>query len=407
MIDQIELKNGIKLVHRQVDSLVSHCALFINVGTRDELAREDGLAHFLEHVIFKGTSNRKAYHILNRLESVGGELNAFTTKEITCIYATFLNEFYDRAFELISDITFNSTFPQKELEKEKDIIIEEIYSYKDSPYDLIYDEFEEQIFKGHSLGRNILGDPESVKKITKEEVLAFVNRNYNTDQMVLSSVGNHDLKKAEKIANKYFGSAKERLDKVTREPLNKYQTFNILKEKSTYQTHSMLGSRAYSRGHEKRLALVLLNNFLGGPGLNSRLNLMVREKYGYAYQIESFYHHYADTGLWGIYMGTANDTFAKAKDLVMKELKDLREKKLGSSQLKMAKTQLIGQIAINFESNLNKMLSMGRSYIMEKKIDTLKSINRRIELISAEELIEVANEVFAPENISTLIYKSK
>ena len=407
MIDQIELKNGIKLVHRQVDSLVSHCALFINVGTRDELAREDGLAHFLEHVIFKGTSNRKAYHILNRLESVGGELNAFTTKEITCIYATFLNEFYDRAFELISDITFNSTFPQKELEKEKDIIIEEIYSYKDSPYDLIYDEFEEQIFKGHSLGRNILGDPESVKKITKEEVLAFVNRNYNTDQMVLSSVGNHDLKKAEKIANKYFGSAKERLDKVTREPLNKYQTFNILKEKSTYQTHSMLGSRAYSRGHEKRLALVLLNNFLGGPGLNSRLNLMVREKYGYAYQIESFYHHYTDTGLWGIYMGTANDTFAKAKDLVMRELKDLREKKLGSSQLKMAKTQLIGQIAINFESNLNKMLSMGRSYIMEKKIDTLKSINRRIELISAEELIEVANEVFAPENISTLIYKSK
>ncbi len=407
MIDQIELKNGINLVHRQVNSPISHCALFINVGTRDELIGEEGLAHFLEHVVFKGTSKRKAYHILNRLESVGGELNAFTTKETTCIYATFLNEFYDRAFELISDITFNSTFPQKELEKEKDIIIEEIYSYKDSPYELIYDEFEEQIFSGHSLGRNILGDPEHVKKITKEEVLEFVKRNYNTDQMVLSSVGNHDLKKVERIANKYFGSAKERIDKVTREPLNDYKPFDIVKEKSTYQTHSMLGSRAYSRSHNNRLSLVLLNNYLGGPGLNSRLNLMVREKFGYAYQIESFYHHYTDTGIWGIYMGTANNTFVKAKDLVMKELKDLREKKLGSSQLKRAKTQMIGQIAINFESNLNKMLSMGRSFIMEKKIDTLASINKRIESITAEELMEVANEIFAMDEISSLIYKSK
>lgn len=407
MIDQIVLKNGIRLVHQQVDSPVGHCALFINAGARDELPGEEGLAHFIEHVIFKGTSKRRAYHILNRLECVGGELNAFTTKEITCIYATYLNEFYERAFELISDIAFNSTFPQKELEKEKDIIIEEIYSYKDSPYDLIYDEFEEHIFSGHSLGRNILGDPEHVRKITKEEVLEFVKRNYNTDQMVLSSVGNFSIKKVEKLANKYFGSVAEQIDKEEREALNNYEPFNIMMEKTTFQTHSMIGSRAYPRGHNKRLALVLLNNYLGGPGLNSRLNLMVREKHGYAYQIESFYHHYSDTGIWGIYMGTSNGTLVKALDLVMKELKDLREKKLGATQLKSAKTQMIGQIAINFESNLNKMLSMGRSFIMEKKIDTLTSINSRIEAITAEDIQEVANEIFAADNISTLIYKSQ
>ncbi|MBE9492566.1 MAG: insulinase family protein [Bacteroidetes bacterium] len=407
MIESFELNNGIRVLHKWADNHIAHCGIFINTGSRDEEPAENGMAHFIEHVIFKGTEKRKAYHILNRLESVGGDLNAFTAKETTCIYASFLNEFYDRTLELISDIIFHSVFPVKELEKEKDVIIDEINSYKDTPSEYIFDEFEELIFNGHSLGRNILGKPDVLKKFRREDVLRFIDKNYFTDQMVICSVGKMEMKKLRSLVEKYYGCIRSKHRARDRVPFSGYEPAKKTEEKKIFQTHCLIGNEAYARSHDKRMTLVLLNNILGGPGLNSRLNLMIREKYGFTYHIESSYQPYSDTGIWSVYLGTTNGSANRTIQLVMKELKKLREQKLGSLQLKRAKTQFKGQIAIHFESNLNKMLSMGKSFLMDHKVDNLDEINRKVEEVTAEDILMVANEIFHPDQLSTLIYKSE
>lgn len=398
------LPNGIRLVHMPTQSPVAHLGVFINVGSRDEPEGMTGLAHFIEHMIFKGTKKRKAYHVLNRLESVGGELNAFTTKEYTCIYTSFLNTWYSRAAELLADIVFHSTFPAREMRKEKDVIIEEINSYKDSPSELIYDDFEAALFNGHPMGSSILGTEESVKSIRKVDIASFFNDHYGTDNMVICSVGGVGFSRFVKTMEKFFAHSNRPSIQVNRRMPKPMKPFSIKDNRNTYQSHTMIGNRAYARDHEHRFTFGLLNNILGGQGLNSRLNMMVREKHGYAYSIDSFYFPFSDTGAWGIYLGTHNGTYEKAIRLVMKELKKLRESKLGSLQLSQSKKQYRGQIAIAFDSNVNVMLSGGRSCMHDHQLLGVEDIYSKIEKITASKLLEVANEIFDPSQVSSLTY---
>lgn len=402
-----QLKNGIRIVHKYIDTNVAHCGLIINAGSRDEDGKENGIAHFIEHCIFKGTSKRKSYHILNRLDSVGGDLNAYTTKEETCVYASFLHEYYERTIELLSDIVFNSTFPAKELIKEKEVVIEEINSYKDNPSELIFDEYEEYMYAGHPIGRLILGTPSNVRKFKSPDLQNFIHKNYNTDEMVFCSVGNIKFAQLVKLVEKHFAIYPANERKLTRQAFTDYKPMNIVKNKRTYQTHTLIGNMAYGTKDKRKNGLTLLNNILGGPAMNTRLNLAVRERHGYAYTVESNYTPYTDTGLFSIYLGTDTSSNQKAIDVVMKELGKLRTTKLGNMQLKSAKKQLIGQVEIAYESNLNEMLSIGKSYMIFNKVDSIAEINAKIEKVTEDEIIEIANEIFDPSQLSYLIYKSK
>lgn len=398
------LKNGIRVIHHQIDSPVGHLGILINAGSRDEAEDEHGLAHFIEHSVFKGTKKRRAYHVLSRIEDVGGELNAYTTKEETTLYSTFLNQDYERVTELLSDILFNSVYPQKELNREKEVITEEINSYKDSPSELIFDEFEELVFDGHPIARNILGTSKNIKRFNRESILTFIENNYHTDQMVISSVGKLDFGKLVKYAEKYFGGVEAKLRTDKRKPFENYIPGFRTAVKDTYQTHCVMGNIAYDVMHKNRIVMVLLNNIIGGPAMNSRLNLALRERKGMAYNIESGYTAYTDTGLFNVYFGTDRENYGKAMDLVRKELKLLRDSKLGGVQLSKAKKQLIGQIAISTESHDDLMLTIGKSYLLFNRVDPLEVVFNKIEEITTEKLLEVANCVLDEKQMSTLVF---
>jgi len=402
-----QLKNGIKLIHKHVKSNVAHCALMVNTGSRDENESECGMAHFIEHLIFKGTKKRKAYHVLSRIENVGGELNAYTTKEETCVYASFLSPYYAVCLELFSDVAFNSIFPVKELKKEKDIVIDEINSYNDSPSELIFDDFEAQIFNGHPLAGNILGTKETVKKFKKQDIFRFIKNNYSTDQMVIASAGQIKFEKLINLTELYFGHIKASSRQHQRRPFKGYKPSIRKLDKDSYLSHCMIGNVAYARSHPKKNTLLLLNNLLGGPALNSRLSLGIREKHGFAYGIESMYQPYSDAGVFAVYLGTDPSHVDKGIHLVIKEMKKLADKKLGVIQLQRAKRQLIGQLAINYESNLNEMLGIGKSHMSNPRVKTYEEILAEIDLINAEEIQEVAHEIFNSNNLSTLIYNAK
>lgn len=399
------LRNGIRIIHKQDKSPVAYCGLIINTGSRDEKEEEHGMAHFIEHVIFKGTKKRKAYHVLSRLDDVGGELNAYTTKEETCIYASFLKQDFERAIELIHDITFNSTFPEKELAKEKEVIVDEINSYKDSPAELIFDEFEEMLYKNDPMGRNILGTKKKLKGFNEQMIREFMQANYSTDQMVFCSVGNVSFKKVLKWAEKYLGEQPENLRELDRPAVNLYIPESQTIEKDTHQCHVIIGNVAYDFKHDKRLHLHLLNNLLGGPGMNSRLNMALREKNGIAYNVESNYAPYYGTGVFNIYFGTDEENLIRSFNIIDRELKLLREKPLGSLQLHKAIRQLKGQMTISFDNRENLMLSMGKSYLLYDQVDSLEKIYKKIDAIKAEDLQEVANEILDPTMLSYLIYQ--
>jgi len=399
------LKNGIRLIHQQVESPAAHFGIILNTGSRDELPEEQGIAHFIEHVIFKGTKKRKAYHIISRIEDVGGELNAYTTKEETAVYATFLNEHYDRSMELISDIIVNSNFPAKELEKEKEVVIEEINSYKDSPSELIFDEFDELLFDGHPIARNILGSPKLVKSFNRDKIFKFLSNNYHTDEMVLSSVGNIPFEKFLLLSEKYFSEIPTKERSVPRLLFNHYNPSTREISKNTFQSHCVIGNIAYNAQNDKRMGMVLLNNILGGQSMNSRLNLALRERNGIAYNVESNYTAFSDTGQFNVYFGTDREQLERAIKLVYKEFKLLKEKKLGTLQLSKAKKQLIGQIAISSENRDDLMLTLGKSFLLYNKVDSLPKIYKKIEAITNSQLLEIANEIFLEEAISVLIYK--
>lgn len=406
-LDIFSLPNGLRIVHRYVDSPVAHCGLIINAGSRDENDNEQGMAHFIEHVLFKGTTKRKAYHILSRLEDVGGELNAYTGKEETVLYASILQRHLQRAIELIFEIAFQSTFPEKEIKKEKDVINDEIFSYLDSPSELIFDDFEDLIFAGHPIGRNILGTPESLAAINRQRVMDWVKKHYSPERMVFSICSPYQLKDIKKWVNKYASDLPSGDARYHRRPINEYHAEFAQQKKDTYQTHAIVGARAYDMHHHDLTSMILLNNLLGGPGMNSRLNLNIREKYGFAYNIESFFTSYTDTGTFGVYLGTDKGTMNRSLKLVHRELRLLREKKLGVVQLKKAKQQLLGQIALGQESNVSTMIGMGRTLLHYDKIDTFEQVSKRVESVSSESILQVANEVFDPNQLSTLIYKAK
>jgi predicted Zn-dependent peptidase len=399
------LPNSIRLIHRYVDSPVAHCGVIINTGSREEKDGEHGMAHFIEHVIFKGTKKRKAYHVLSRMEDVGGELNAYTTKEETCFYASFLKDDFKRAVELLSDIIFNSIFPEKELKKEKEVILDEINSYKDNPSELIFDDFEELIFKDHSIARNILGDPKKLKKFKKDDVLRFMKENYHTDQIVFCSVGNIRFDKVKNWVDGYFGSVPANIRKIGRISLPPYFSQTLKVKKDTFQTHCIIGNVAYSLYDDRRIALHLLNNILGGPGMNSRLNMSLREKNGFAYNIESHFNSYTDTGAFCVYFGTDPGKLDKSLQLIKKEFSNVMTRKLGTLQIHKAKRQLIGQLAISADSNENVLLTIGKSHLIYNKVDSLEEMNNKIQSISSFDLLEVANDILADEKLSMLLFE--
>jgi predicted Zn-dependent peptidase len=399
------LPNGIRLIHKETNREVAHCGLVINAGSRDEEQHEQGLAHFIEHAIFKGTVKRKPYHILNRLDRVGAEINAYTTKEETWIYASFINKDFERAVELIADISLNATFPEKELVKERDVIIDEINSYRDNPGEQIFDDFEELLFEGHSIGRNILGTLDSVRTLSREDIFNFKKRRYVTENMVFSSVGNIPFKRVKRLAEKFFGGYQQHKAKEDRRPYTEYQPRHKVEEADTHQVHHLLGSTAYNFDHPLKTGLVVLNNFLGGPAMNSRLNMGIREKHGLAYNVESNYTPYSDTGVFEIYLGTDPAYFEKSRGLIAKELRGLREKKLGATQLQQAKKQLIGQIALAQDSGAGTMLALGKSYLLYDRVDSLQEVFRKIEEVTSDDLIEIANEIFDESRMSSLTLK--
>lgn len=402
------LPNGIRIVHKEVPSTkIVHCGFVLDIGSRDEREDQLGIAHFWEHMAFKGTKKRKAFHILNRLDSVGGELNAYTTKEKICFYASTLEKHMESAFELLQDITFDSVFPEKQIENERGVILEEMSLYHDSPEDAIQDEFDNVIFKDHPLGKNILGTTTSVKSFHRNDFKDFLKENLNTEGVVFSCVGNVPLKKVKRLAEKYFGSIPHLTANRERVPFGIYQPSTEIIKRNITQAHCAIGNTTYALGDKKRLPFFMLMNILGGPGMNSRLNLALREKYGFVYNIEASYHPYSDTGLFAIFYGTELSQVGRSKKLISKELKLLREKSLGTLQLHKGKEQLIGQLAMAEENNASLMLMMGKSILDLNKVDSLEGIFKRIRSITSTELREIANEALVEDQMSHLTFLPK
>lgn len=405
IISEYILPNGIKLLHKHRPGSVAHLSLMVNTGMRDELSNENGLAHFIEHMLFKGTKKRKAFHILSCLENVGGELNAYTTKEETCIHASFLKEYYNKAIDLISDIAFNSIYPENEIDKEKEVIIDEINSYRDAPAEEIFDEFENNLYRGHEMGRNILGTTDLVSSYSRRDMHQFLKNNYSTDKMVIATIGDIPFNKFKNKIISHFGDYQQRTTISHRRHFDKLPVFNKIEERNNHLSHCIIGGLSYHYDSSQKMPMILLNNILGGPGMNSRLNLNIREKYGFAYTIESQYNAYSDTGNFSIYMGVDPHSLDKAVDLVFKELDKLKNNKLGTIQLSNAKNQLVGQLALSCESGLGELLGMTRAAFSKEGIEPLSETIRKIRNLKSEDLLSVANEIFCEDNINLMIYK--
>lgn len=400
------LANGIRLIHSQsANSKVAHVGLVINTGSRDELPNEHGIAHFIEHTIFKGTTHRKAYQVISCMENVGGEIDAYTTKEETCLYSSFLNEYYPRTLELFADIVFNSTFPEKELEKEKEVVIDEINSYKDSPSEQIFDDFEDIVFAGNALGRNILGTPESIADYHNSNIRQFMNRNYATDQMVICSVGQIDFKRLVQLAERYFGTIAATTRCSNRTAVSNYIKQNKVVNIDSHQAHCIIGGRALPINSDKRTTFELINNIIGGPGMNCRLNLALRERRGYTYNIESFFTPYTDTGIFGIYFGTDAERVEKCLQIIRTELQKICTEPLGVLQLDRAKKQMIGQLAMSIENYSSLTINLGRSCLLFDTIDSFDTVSEKVNSITATQILDVANQIIDFDNFSTLVFK--
>lgn len=397
------LPNGIRCIHKQVKSAVVHCALTINTGSRDELTGEYGIAHLVEHTIFKGTTRRKAWQVNCRLENMGGELNAFTTKEETIVHATTLRGDYAKAVELIADIVFNSTFPEQEIEKEKHVIFDEINSYKDSPLDRIYDEFEDMVFEGSPLGHNILGSKATLNKMHSEEIRRFIGRTYTTDQMVFSLIGNVPLKTFHNVCEKYFGGVQESRRTFERIDVATNPAFDKSIGRNTHQVHCIMGGRAYDMRDERRLPLLLLVNTLGGPSANSLLNVLLREKNALSYGVEASYTPFTDSGIASVYYSCEKENADRCRELIEWQVKELIEKPLSVRQLSVAKRQFLGQCAISAENNESYMLGAAKSYLIFGGVDSYQNIKDKITAITSEDIRSAAVNIFG--SMSVLMYR--
>lgn len=409
MIETYILDNGLRIVACPSVTDVVYCGIAVDAGTRDELPGEEGMAHFTEHLSFKGTTHRRAWHILNRMESVGGDLNAFTGKEETVYYSTCLRPHFARAVDLLFDVVFNSTYPQHEMDKEVEVVIDEIESYNDSPADLIYDDFENLIFQGHALGHNILGRAEELRRMTSQDVRNFVERLYLPTRMVLYVYGNVPMTTIVREAVKALRKARERESgaetlSVVRQAPTLYTPRHVEVEKAAHQAHVMMGVRTFAATDPRHLHLYVLNNMLGGPGMNSRLNLSLRERNGLVYNVESASVGYTDTGVWTVYFGCDPHDVVRCKKLVMRELARLTERPLSASVLEAAKRQIMGQAGISYDSFENVAINMGKRFLHYNTTQTYEVLCQRVQALTSEELFHTAREVFVPENISTMMF---
>jgi predicted Zn-dependent peptidase len=384
---------------------ISHLGIMLDIGSRDELDNEQGLAHFWEHLAFKGTQKKNNMQIINRLEVIGGELNAYTTKEKICFHASVLSPYFERALELITDITFHSTFPAKELEKERSVILEEMSMYYEAPEDAIQDDFDELLFPDHSLGVNILGTQETVNSFKQSDLNAFIARNMDTSRIVISSIGKHSHDKVFKWAEKHLGHIPTKRNQVKRILPPAMKPMERITKRGLNQSHVALGRQSYAIKHPDRLAFFMLINLLGGPSMNSLLNVSIREKRGLVYSIEANFTSYVDSGFWAIYFGTESNQVNKSVKLIHKEFEKLQDRMMSPAQLLKIKSQLKGQMAMAEESNLNFMLMMAKSLLDREKIETLDEIFEQIDLVSSEQLQRLAQEMLQADQLSCLIFE--
>lgn len=427
--ETLRFPGGLRVVLQQVDSPISHACVLVGAGSRDEEVSCYGLAHFIEHLLFKRTERRTTSQILNRLESVGADLNAYTTKEYTCLHASFLTPYLERTLDLFEDLLFHSIFPQEELEKERGVILDEIASYQDSPEDAVMDDFEDIVFAGHGLGHNILGTERDICSLDKAAVLKFMGDHYRASGIVIGISGHYSLKMINRVIQKIFGTVLElsELSEIPDLPAANTRSNGIFssavtvdgpatgktislapvhveRQRPINQVHYVLGGPAYSIHHDRKTGLMLLNNLLGGMGMSSRLNMSIREKHGIAYTIESGYTPFSDTGLFTVYFGTDADKYQKAVQLVFKEFRKLREQPLGSGQLHQAKKKFKGQIALGEENRLSLLITQAKSLLDHDRIETLSDVFEKIDRISATELQDIANEILDENRLYALSF---
>lgn len=420
---------GLRIIAEPSATDVVYCGVAVDAGTRDELPQESGMAHFTEHLSFKGTHRRRSWHILNRMEAVGGDLNAFTGKEETVYYCTTLKEHFPRAIDLLLDITLDSVYPQHEMDKEVEVVIDEIESYNDTPSELIFDEFESLVFDGHPLGRNILGQADRLRELRSEDVQEFVGRLYHPSNMVLFVYGNVPMKRIVREAEKAVGkiplqSTRGRgmegevlavnNESFRNEAIRQVPGFpqwwnaeqrTFVRKKDTHQAHVMIGTRAVGARDPHHLALFVLNNILGGPGMNSRLNLALRERHGLVYTVESSLTTYTDTGVWSVYFGCDPGDVDRCMNLVRKELKRLTDAPLSAAALAAAKRQIIGQLSISYDSFENVAIGMGKRYLHYGTMQTREQMIQKINALTAKQLHDTACQIFNPEHLVTLVYE--
>lgn len=398
------LSNGIRVVHQQLATTkIVHCGIILDIGSRDENPENQGIAHFWEHMAFKGTKRRRSFNIINSLDSVGGELNAYTDKEKVVFYASVRDEYFERAVDVLSDITFYSVFPDHQIDKERGVILEEMAMYHDSPDDSLQDEFESIVYKDHPMGMNILGKPETVNSFTQRDFLEFFRQHLSTDKIVFSCVGNISLEEVERIARKYLEDVRKKKAKAKRKRFKIYKPLEQILQRSVKQAKCAIGRDAYSIMSENRIPLFLLVNILGGPGMNSKLNLALREKHGFVYSIDAHYIPYTDTGMFAVFFGTEPKQLDKCISLVRKEFDRFCDKPLTKRQLASAKEQMKGQLAMAEENNLSLMLSMGRSVLDLGRVPSLEEIYYQIDEISSFKLRDVAQDIFDERKLSYLI----
>lgn len=399
------LSNGAKIVYQKTNTLVAHIGVFFKAGSRYERPDEIGLAHFLEHCIFKGTQRRKAFDIFTDLDSVGGELNAYTTKEEICVHASFRKDHFSIATELLADIVQNASFPLDEIEKEKEVVLDEIISYLDSPVEKIYDDFESKVFSGNSLGYNTLGTKESVSSFSRESLLNYKERYFNPSNMIISFVGNIEVDELKKEIDANFGGMMKKSPLVQELKVSAFEPFNVELKESNFQSHTVIGGRAPSYHDDARRGMTLLMNVLGGPALNSRLTLSIREKHGYAYNVEANYTTYEDAGFWSVYMGTDKKYLKKAIDLIYQEFNLIDKNGLSILELIQAKEQLKGHLALSLDNNNELMFNNARSIMVRGKVDSMIEIYEQINQIELDELAEIAKTSFDINKIGQLVYK--
>ncbi|WP_019989215.1 M16 family metallopeptidase [Rudanella lutea] len=399
------LPNGIRIVHKQIlHTQIAHCGIMLDIGSRDETPEQQGLAHFWEHMAFKGTEKRRSHHIINRLENVGGELNAYTTKEKVCFHASVLGLHFEKATELLADIAFHSVFPEKQIERERGVILEEMAMYYDSPEDALQDDFDGLVFQNHALGSNILGTPETVNSFTRDALQGFIADNFDTERIVFASVSNDPFAKVVRMASKYLADIPHRKTTRQRQPPGSYTPQRQTVERPITQAQCALGRPAFSLSDPKRLPFFMLVNLLGGPGMNSRLNMNLREKFGLVYSIDASFTPYIDTGFLGIYFGTDPKKVDRAHTLILKEMQQLRDKPLTTLQLHQTKEQLMGQLAMAEESNQSFMLMMAKSILDIGRVESLPDIFAEIKAVTADELQAIAQETLLPEQMSYLTF---